>query len=299
MAQLNQEARHVVKVTNGASNVTGLVQGNFTLALKSQSSSTFVAASETLTLTEIDSSGLPGLYWIYYTPTAAIGLYRLTVSHATYTVTPSSFEDQVETGYAAGSGPYLTSKANVIASFPTLAATEYDDILDQLIPQVTDYVHAFCGHRFDRSTETKYMDAQGCSASTLTLDRFPVQSITSVHVSLGLPRVWNATTLLDPDTDYTVDLTAGIVHRMNGYWPHFERYGFGSVKIVVDSGPAVVPGHIERAVIETIAVKAMKSRHNEYHVTSKQVGPESIDNIKWDDVPPHAKEVFEMERARQ
>lgn len=299
MAQLNQEIRHSFQVTNGAAAVTGLAQGAFAITLRRRSAATYVAASEPLTVQEIDAIGLPGLYWIFYTPTADTTLYRLTVTHATYTVSQGTFEDQVESGYAAASGTYLTSRANVQAAFPALAKSEFNPIIDQLLGQVTDDVHAFCRRRFNQATDTFLTEAAGWAASTLQLPRYPVQSIASVHVCLDLPRVWDASTLLDPTTDYTVDLSAGLLMRNDGsYWPFGESYGLGCVRVVVAGGPSVVPGHIERAVIEIIAVKAMKSRDNQYHLTSVQI-PEigAIQGIKWDDWPPHAREVLERERV--
>jgi len=297
MAQLNQEVRHSfdVKTTAGAP-VTGLIQANFALVLRRQSGNTLVAASEVLTASEISAATLPGKYWIYYTPTADVTLYILEISHATHVVAPDEFQDQVESGYASGSGPYLTTRANVLAAFPQLGTKDHP-LIDALLPAVTEYVHSFCGKKYTQEVLEEFHSARGWNAQTINLDRYPIAAIAAVHVSPFLPRVWDATTVLDATEDYTFNAKAGILRRIGGAWPFVGYYGDGSVRVQYTAGFSVIPAHVERAAIEIVAVKTFKSQKGLYHVTDEQLGEGQVRGLKWDDVPPHAREVLEMERS--
>ncbi|MDX1388946.1 MAG: hypothetical protein R3344_07130 [Acidobacteriota bacterium] len=295
MPQLNQVVRRLVNVVDLANApVTGLTAGSFTFTLQYHDTSddTLDTASETVSVTEIGS----GAYWITFTPTASASLYRLKIDpvSALHIVNPGEFQIRIDTGMAAAGGPYLTTRANVKTAFD-IGGTDDDDRIDLLLGAVTDWAKEFCRREFFNATYTEYKHAKGAYATGLLLDEFPVSSVTTVHVSTDLPRVYDSTTLLTADEDYLVDEAAGILYRVDGStFPQDIR----SVKVVYVAGYSTVPGDLERAAIELIGVKLFKGKGKMYHLTTEQrVGEGMVQGIRFDDAPDDCLRVFERYRA--
>ncbi len=296
--QLNQQVRHVFKVVDivGAV-VTGLVTGNFTLTLQRESSGSLVSASETVSVTEIGS----GLYWVDYTPTADVGVYYLTIAHATHIVDPASFQDDVESGFAASSGPYLTTRENVRKATNKKAAddtytTAHDDDgrIDMLLAAVTDFAQTYCARDFFSATVTEYPLVAGARCDVLNLGVYPVTSVTTVHVSTDLPRSYGADELLTADEDYILLESSGALHRVDGgTWPTGPK----TVKVVYVSGYATIPADLEWAAIETIAFSLEKAKAKQYHLTSDSMGEGSTSGYRFD-IPDTARRVFDLYRDR-
>lgn len=285
MSALNQEQRRTFEVTDIAGQpVTGLVTGDFTLTLQRQSGDSLVAATETPTVLEIGG----GLYWAIFTPTAAAGIYRLEITHASHFVNPQIIQIDVE-GYTPPIGPYLTTRDNVKAAL-NITGSDDDARIDSLLAVVTDFIQSYCNRTFASDTLTEYPKVNGYNASTVNLKRYPVTSVTSVHVSTDLPRVYGADELLTADEDYILDEDPGILHRTDGSaWPT----GIKAVKVVYVGGYSTIPADLERAAIEIIAVKLNKGKFQLYHVTQEDAAEGGIRMLRWEDIPTTTQQVLD------
>ncbi len=133
----------------------------------------------------------------------------------------------------------LTTKAKVKKHIRT-SATTWDDLIDQLVPEVSESIRQHCNVLdFASVAYTEQYDGRG--QDTITLRNRPVSSVTSVHDDPD--RTFGSDTLLDADDDYAVDLKAGIIRLDGGV---FDRSVQG-IKVVYTAGHAGVPGPVELA----------------------------------------------------
>lgn len=298
MAQLNSEVRHLLRVRDltGAV-VTGLTLANFTPTLRRRSGSAIVSTTETVGVSEIGG----GDYWVFYTPTIAATLYQLKIvpvsaEHAIY---PDEWQDDVEAASTATAGPYLTTLANVKAAFGSaFKGTDQDARISALLPQVTALFQRYCNRIFAQGTATEYPPFLSGCARVLLVNRPPIVTVTSLHVSLAIPRVYDATTLLVEGTDFIVS--------EDGQWVEFvtPRYinGYTTMarasRLVYVGGYAIIPEDLERAAQEVIAVKCSKSAGDLYHFTGVSRDDGSMQGLRWDDITPSALEVMDAYRLR-
>lgn len=181
----------------------------------------------------------------------------------------------------------ITTAAKVKTAFD-IDSTADDTRLADLISAVETMIEKRFGLTIAAASSSE--DYNGNGTSVLVLRRFPTVSIADVWVSTDLPRVFDATTVLTADEDYILDADFGVLHRTDGLV--FPR-GPKTVRVSSSYGFSSVPADLERAAIETIGSKLFKSKDKLYHLTSESRGDGSITGIRWEDVPPDAKEVFE------
>lgn len=276
--------------------VTALTGADFTFTLERYvSGSGMVAVSDAVSVAEIDSVNSPGDYLITWTPTEGTGLHRLSVATVDTSNIPSedTYLDDVSGIYTASGGPWLSTLGNVKSSLD-ITVTAEDDRIDALLAAVTTWGESFCGRKFFSAARTEYYAAGGVGNVLLVLDVWPVTSVTSVHESLDLPRVWDATTLLTANEAYLYNPDNGFLHRVDGSdWATDPR----SIQVIYTAGYATAPADIERAAIELIAAKLQKGKQEQYHITSTNVGDGAIGGIRFDDMSPHTRATFELYRV--
>jgi len=144
----------------------------------------------------------------------------------------------------------LTTLANVKAYAPGLdpatagADTTYDDLLTRLITAVSDQMTVELGFSPKQSTVTELRNGHGQKA--MTLNRFPVISVTSVKVDGNTiparPAVGSAGWVL----------SSGGVLQLDGY--RFDE-GVLNVELGYQAGYATVPSDIEQAVIKMVLLQ--------------------------------------------
>lgn len=114
-------------VDNSGAAVTGLVNANFTKYLALDD----VNSAVTVTVTEIDSVNLPGLYKVTYTPNA-LGHWCCVVTNATYNA--AGWIDEVQTDPVFGTYATVVDTSPAANAFKTSLASSVDDFWrDQLI----------------------------------------------------------------------------------------------------------------------------------------------------------------------
>ena len=154
--------------------------------------------------------------------------------------------------------------------------------VENFINRSSDVVERFTSHYFrQRSGRTVYYDGQGMV--DLVLGRYPVVSITSLHVDLD--RDFGDDTEWTEGTDFVVYKDTGILSALSseeayGIWPT----GIQNVKIVYGYGHATVPGDVKHAVLIIVqdmyprigterAVKKEKTMNYEVEYVKTQAGP--------------------------
>jgi len=189
----------------------------------------------------------------------------------------------------------LTTTAAVKTAF-NITGTGFDGIIGALTTPVTKYIESYCGRVFDSATYTEFYEAAGACNKDLLLRVLPVTSVTSVHVSTDLPRVYGATELLVAGEDYIIQLAPGILVRTGG---SFWTISVESIKVIYVAGFATLPEDIVQAAIEIIGTKAMKSHGKLYHISKHDHGDQLIDGIRASDIPATAKATLDLYRDRR
>ena len=183
----------------------------------------------------------------------------------------------------------LTTLAAVKAALGITTSAD-DAIITALIPQVTALIEGECDRIFSSASPTAEFP-RAYDSDRVKLARYPITAVTNVWVSTDVPRVYDASTVLVA-TDVLPDDNGYLIRIDGGYFPA----GANVVKVSYTGGFATIPGDIERAAQEVIAVKLMKGKNKEYHVGSVTLGEGNIQNIVRDDITPSVWDVIRRRR---
>lgn len=173
-----------------------------------------------------------------------------------------------------------------------------DARINKLIPAVSRDVEDYCKRELKTATGlVEVLDGSGLDS--IAVRRPPINTLTSVHMTTAVPRVFDADHLIDADK-YEFDADAGIVWLIDGRW---FLEGRNSVRVEYDGGlwstTSEVPEDVQRAVVEIIQVKLSKGKEKQYHLTSEGREGGSLGGIRFDDIPDHAREVLDRYRLRR
>jgi hypothetical protein len=295
MSQLNGVVQRVISVLDltGAV-VTNLTAANFVFSLRRRDNSALIATPEAVTVQSMGG----GDYWVAFTPTQAATLYVLKVTPVSsqHVINPDQWQVEVEAASSSTAGPYLTTRANVKAAFD-VGGTVQDAQIDLLLPQVTMMFQRRAGWNYFAASVTEYPDIESRRPCILFPDLPPVNAVTSLHISQGVPHVYDATTQLIEGTDFVV---SGDGRRIELVVP---RCIYGplarSIKLVYDGGYSLVHEDLRRAAEEILITKLKKSENQGvYHLAGYTTGEGSMSGLRWDDIPIDALATFDLYARR-
>lgn len=229
---------------------TGLTAADFSISLQQAATSAgpFSAVPDTVTMRELDSAALPGIYEFSFKPSLA-GVYVLRVRPTFSDAIDEPLVREYETTSAASSGPASTfcSTAQVKAYIGDMSSAS-DTVLDDLTRQVTRLIQRMTGA--DIFATDRVVKADGHGASELVLPERPIISISAVYESREIPRVYDATTQLSDGEDFFRDDEAAILYRRPGdVWAS----GPQAVRVDYRSGFETVPDDVQLAAIRLCA----------------------------------------------
>ncbi len=180
-----------------------------------------------------------------------------------------------------------------------ITAAGDDAHLALLIPAISQQIESMMGRPYflNGGDVTEYPRVRASESHRLFLLRWPIESgkPTSVHVSLALPRVYDATTLLVEGEDYMVDEDEGVLERMGSFWPRAAK----AVQVIYDGGiinQAAVPKDLAQAATIMISAALQKGKDRIYHATQERLGDGELRGIRFDDVPQTAREIIRAYR---
>lgn len=139
-----------------------------------------------------------------------------------------------------------------------LTDTSEDDLLNQLIEQVSSLVISWLNQEIAQTTYTEYPEGHG--TKFLRVKYTPLISVTSIYEDTG--RVFAASSLLTAGVDYSV--IEGQIYRLNGVWQRAVQNTFGLLynttvpsvgiyKVTYMAGYATTPADIMLHVNTAIA----------------------------------------------
>lgn len=200
----------------------------------------------------------------------------------------------------------FTSAANIKTALD-ITTTGDDARLAELVPQITALMELAMDRRgvfFKKGSADVYYPCLQEESDRLFLPRYPDVAITSIHVSLDLPRVYGADELLTANEDYLIEVDSGIVHRTGSRkWPVDPL----AIQVVYDGGYTAdagggpggakpFPAELERAAIMIAAAMLQKGKDRSYHITGHEIGDGEVRGIRFSDVPDTAQQILDMYR---
>lgn len=228
---------------------TGLVASDFAITLRSKPSGAgaYGAASEAVTLTELDALSLPGQYEFRFTPLSS-GSYVLEV-YPTFTDNDgASWREAFDVVDLVDIAGALCTRDQVklyLGGYDT--NTKDDQLIDDLIDRATDMIERYCGRVLSYQSITDYPSGGG---RALVLSAFPVtEASVQIWVSSDFPRVYTDATKLVNGTDYIVSESTGIVERASGVWPRDLR----GVKATFSAGYQTTPPALNWAAVRLVS----------------------------------------------
>ena len=165
-----------------------------------------------------------------------------------------------------------------------LSDTTKDNFLEQILNSAYKLLEDHIGYSLLQETITEYQNGNG--TNKLVLEKWPVASITSIHVDSL--RVFGSDTLIDSG-DYYFDPDSGIVDcfKSDGTTPGWFPCGIKNVKVIYLAGYSSIPAQFAEICREYAAIIFTRSGTEGY--TSQSMGSKSEtysevaipDYIKW------------------
>lgn len=179
------------------------------------------------------------------------------------------------------------------------SGTGDDALLGKLIPEVTETILTMLGRPYflNGSDVTEYPRLRASESAKLFLLRWPIETgkPTAVHVSLDLPRVYDASTILTVDENYMVDEEEGVLHRIGAFWPESPK----AIRVIYDGGKTnqlAASKDLVRASNIIIAAMMQKAKDRIYHATQERLGDGELRGVRFDDIPQTAREIIMAHR---
>lgn len=181
----------------------------------------------------------------------------------------------------------LTSKAD-FKSYAGIKSTNSDDIIDFLIPKVSELVKQYCRRTFVDHWSTAKVEYSNGGFKDFILQETPLIAVASVEQSLDYGQTW--TTLAQ--YDYWVPNGDVITCTGTGVFPQYLR----GYKITYTGGFEDVPGDLEIAVLDIINyyMKNDSAVHTHKNANPNTMQVEYISNTQF---PAHIKRVLDNYKA--
>jgi len=121
-----------------------------------------------------------------------------------------------------------------LKTYLRITDTEDDTLLQNLIDETEAQIKKYVNNAIEEQTDiTEYFNIDSYQKEII-LQYFPVSNVS----------VYEDDTLLDSDTEYTLDSDAGIIQKYYGY---FSK-GIKTVKVIYTAGYSTIPDDIKLAV---------------------------------------------------
>ena len=169
------------------------------------------------------------------------------------------------------------------------AQFDNDDVLNRMIESTTKRFQTYMGRDLAIGSHTEYFNG---GSDVFVLKNMPVTVVTSIHHSLDMPRVYDASTLVDSD-DYDLTQSNGFLTMLTGELSS----GFKSVQILYDGGYAVsnsniiaVPDPLKQATLDQMMF--FFQRRKSIGQTTQTFGDGSTTSDQQWDLLPGVKKVL-------
>jgi len=191
--------------------------------------------------------------------------------------------------------PNLTTLADCKTRFGY--GTSDEALVNLLLPEVDADVVSYVGRPiFAETGRIEYPIVRGLGLTAVRLALYPVTTLTSLHISTAVPRVYDATTAVSASTGYGYDANSGMLFLLDGRCFPSTEESPQAIKVVYNGGYSTIPGDIKAAAEEILATKFQKSKDRQYHVTNITAIDGQVQGIRWEDIPPSAKAVLDRFR---
>ncbi len=166
-----------------------------------------------------------------------------------------------------------------------LTQSLHDGLLEMLINGVSAMFEVYCRRVFQQASFTEYHNGRG--KVVLFVGNPPIASSPAVEIWDDLERVWGSGTLIDP-SQYTIDESEMFI-QMDG---RTLKDGYKNVKITYTGGYLTIPGDLELACIEQVALKFREATEKNLGVTARGFADGSV-SFNWREILPQIKMILD------
>lgn len=181
----------------------------------------------------------------------------------------------------------LASLDDIRNFYGLLGTGKDDDLIEDLLDQVSKTIESFCDRTFDSDTYTEYFDGKG--SAWLHPTYYPITSVTGIWDDTEWS--WGASTEIS-DSEYRVSNDGRFVLLKNTYFGDFRE----NIKITYVAGYTTIPNDLKLACIEE-TVRRYK-RRQEVDVTGRTMEDGST-TVMAGDMLPQTKDVLKRYRNKR
>jgi hypothetical protein len=183
----------------------------------------------------------------------------------------------------------VDSSINLIAltdlkTFLDIGDSTDDTRLEVLIDAVSYFFNNKTNRQLKARALTEYYDGDG--TNKILLNSYPVNSITTLHISTDVPRTYGSSQLIN--SDYYDSDTEGVLCYFDGVFPK----GFKTVKIAYNGGYSTIPHDLEQAALIMCQYLWMIEKHKKAGMQSISQDRASV-SLKESDIPDFVSKVLE------
>lgn len=166
-------------------------------------------------------------------------------------------------------------------------STNSDDVIDAIIPKVSEYVKTYCRRTFvDYINDAKLETTSAGYGDKITLSEYPVLSVSSVDYSYDYGQNY---TSLEEFVDYVVDTNDATIVALSGDWPKT----INGYQITYTAGYETIPLDLKLAVMDLVTyyMKNDMAVHSPKAPGTNSVQVEYITNSA---LPAHIRRVLDL-----
>lgn len=175
-------------------------------------------------------------------------------------------------------------------SYVGINSTNSDDIIDAIIPKVSNYVKTYCRRTFiDYVNDYKVETTNAGYGSAIVLKEYPLLSVSSVDYSEDYGQTY---TSLVEFTDYIVDLEEGNIVSLSDDFPKV----LNGYQITYTAGYETLPEDLKLAILDLITyyIKNDMAVHSPKSPGTNSVQVEYITSSA---LPAHIRRVLDLYKA--
>jgi len=170
-----------------------------------------------------------------------------------------------------------------------------DTIIEDLIDQISGMVETYLGRRLTIGSLTEYYDGNG--TSELILRRYPIVTITSLHIADN-NRIFDDNAAIVIADDLIIYTQRGIIRLFNNGGAFTT--GRANIRVIYDAGwdsvtAKTVPHDIQLAVRQYVGQQYMKYVKRRHDIVSQNIGERTTTYVS-DPLPKNVKALLDRHK---
>lgn len=175
-------------------------------------------------------------------------------------------------------------------TYAGISSTNFDDIIDSLIPKVSELVKNYCRRTFvDYVDDSKVFTTNGGYGNKIYLDEYPIIQVVSVGYSVDYGQTYED--LIEYE-DYVLNQEDGTLIALNGDFPEVVN----GYLIEYNGGYETLPEDLKLAVLDLVTYY-MRNDSSIHSPKAPGTNSVQIEYITTSNLPAHIKRILDLYKA--